>query len=391
MDFQFTPEQLAFREQVTQWIQENLPSGWEDRAGDLESPENIEIAREFRRKLAAKGWLALGWPEEYGGRGADVMTQVVFEEVSAYLGAPSLDSAIQALGPILMAHGTEEQKQRWLKGIAEGRWSWAQLYSEPGAGSDLASLQTRAVEEEGDFVINGSKNWSSAHAGADMAFLLARTNPDAPKHQGISLFIVDMSSLGVQVSKLPTMGEGGWGLVYFDNVRMPKANLVGERGQGWPIVAASLAYDRSSVQQAATVQRLLDRLVEMGREATGADGEPAASHPVMRHRLARSAIEIEVLRMLGYEIAWLQSQGQAPIKEVSIARVFGAEVLQRVVLAGMQMMGLYQNARIEDRWAPLRGQIAHQYWIAFSGGVAGGSSEVHRNIIATRGLGLPRG
>ncbi|MSQ40406.1 MAG: hypothetical protein EXR55_01835 [Dehalococcoidia bacterium] len=394
MDFQFTPEQAAFREEAARWIKENLPPGWEGQEGDPESPENIQVAREFRKRLAAKGWLALGWPKEYGGstgRNADPMAQVVFDEVCASLDAPVLDDSSQPLGETLITYGTEQQKSVWLKGIAEGRWLWAQLYSEPGAGSDLASLQTTAVEEGDEFVINGSKTWNSAYIGADMGFLLARTSTDTPRHRGISLLLVDLKSPGIQVSKLPLMGGGHRGLVYLDNVRVPKANLVGERDRGWSIALALLDRERSSVAQAARCQRLLERLIALGKEVPGPDGRPVASNPVMRHRLAQAATEVEILRVLGYQVTWMQGQGYIATNEASICKVLGAEVLQKVALIGMQMIGLYQNLDAKERWAPLRGQVASLYWSAFTESVSGGTSEINRNIIATRGLGLPRG
>ena len=390
MDFRFTPEQEAFREEIAPWVQENLPPGWHDVV-DFESPEGATLAREWRRRLAAKGWLTLAWPREYGGSGADIMTQVVFHETLASLGATVTDAGVVQVGPTLMAHGTEAQKEHWLKGIAEARWTWAQGYAEPGAGSDLASLQTCAVEEEDDFIINGSKLLSSAHAGADMMFLLARTNPDAPRHRGISLFLVALSTPGIQAAKAPMMGGGNRTLVLFDNVRVPRANLVGEKDQGWYVGATLLDFERSGIGSAADAQHTLDQLIQFGKEAIGPDGRPAISNPTLRHRFAQLAIEVNVARMLAYGVAWRQSQGPMPSKEASIARSFTAELHQRIALAGMQTMGLHKDVTVDSTSAPLRGRLANRYWRSFAGTVGGGSAEIQRTIIATRGLGLPRG
>lgn len=390
MDFRFSEEDEAFRQQVAKMVDTELPWDWHNRSVDPEEPEDLVLVEEFKKKLVDNGWLTMAWPEEYGGQSAPHIRQMVFNEEMAYRGVPAGDAGVRMVGPILMLYGTEEQKKYFLPRIAQADIVWAQGYSEPDSGSDLASLQMRAVEDGDDFVINGSKIWNGAHGGANWMFMLARTNPDAPKHRGISFLLTEMDVPGITVEKIPMMWEAYRSLVTFEDARVPKENLVGEQDRGWYVGAALLDFERSGVDRPARAKRVLEDLVEFCKENTR-NGKPLGQDPVIRQRLANMAVEIETCRLMCYQVAWMQSADLIPNKEASITKAFGSEMIQRLYNLGMQILGLYGQLEPGSKWAPLQGRIENAYLRAFGGTVAAGTSEIQRNVIATRGLGLPRG
>ncbi len=390
MDFRYSEEDQALRTEIGEFVEKELPWDWRNRAVDAEEPEDAVLVQEFRKKLAGNGWLTMAWPKEYGGEAATHVQQMVFNEEMAYRGVPATEMGIRMVGPVLMLYGTEEQKREFLPKIARAEISWAQGYSEPDAGSDLASLQTRAVEDGDDFVVNGSKIWNGAHAGADWMFMLARTDPDAPKHRGISFLLTDMNAEGITVEKIPMMWDAYRSLVTFDNLRIPKKNLVGELNRGWYVGAALLDFERSGVDRPARGKRILEDLVEFCKE-TRRNGHTIAEDPMIRLRLANMAVEIEACRMMCYNVAWMQSQDLIPNTEASVSKAFGSEMIQRLYQLGMQIMGLYGQLEPGSKWAPLQGRLENAYMRSGGGTVAAGTSEIQRSVIATRGLGLPRG
>ncbi len=390
MQFGFTPEEEAFRRELRAFLQQELPPDWQ---GESESEErDWEMTLQMRKKLAQRGWLTLAWPKEYGGMGASPTMQLIFSEEMAYHRTPGIDIfGVKMLAPTLLIHGSEEQKRRYLPPIARGDVQWCQGYSEPETGSDLASLQCRAVEDGDDFVISGTKTWTSNAHRADYIFVLARTDPDAPRHRGISFILADMNSPGVAVEPIMSMDNyPRFNMVTLDNVRVPKVNLVGEKNRGWYIAATLLDFERSGVEYSAEARRMLGELVAFARE-TNTDGRILAQDPLIRRRLAGVAIEAEASRMLAYRIAWMQGQGQVPNREASMNKVLGTELLQRVAATGMALLGLYGQLEPGSKYAPLRGRIERAFTHCVSLTLAAGTSEIQRNIIATRGLGLPRG
>ncbi|MCL6645524.1 MAG: acyl-CoA dehydrogenase [Dehalococcoidia bacterium] len=394
MDFRFTPEQEAFRAELRAFLREELPSDWgADNRNDREEADeaSAEVARRFTRKLVERGWLTMAWPVEYGGRGADAMQQLIYNEEMSYHRAPGAGSlGVQMVGPTLMLHGTEEQKRRFLPPIARNEETWCQGFSEPGAGSDLASLQTRAVADGDDFIVNGQKIWTSNAHRADWCILLARTDPDAPKHKGISYFLMDMKSPGITIRPLVNMlGAANFNELFLDNVRIPRRDLVGELNRGWYVATTTLDFERSGIHRIMFAYRLYEDLVRFAREATRG-GQPLIADPQARHRLAELKIEFEVGRLLAYRVAWLQSQGLVPNAEASISKLYGTELQQRFSHAAMSVLGLAGALSRGSKWAPLRGAIERYYLAAVSYTIAAGTSEVQRNIIAMRGLGLPR-
>ena len=391
MDFRFESVDEDFRSEIIDFVDKKLPWEWSQEDLDPEDEKDSVLVRQFKKQLGEKGWLTMAWPEEYGGQSASHMRQVVFNEEMAYRGIPAGDAGIRMVGPILMLYGTEEQKKEFLPKIAGAEINWSQGYSEPDSGSDLASLQTRAVEDGDDFVVTGSKIWNSAHADSDWMFMLARTDPDAPKHRGISFLLTELDGTeGVTVEKIPMMWDAYRGLVTFDNVRVPKKNLVGEQDRGWYVGAALLDFERSGVDRPARAKRVLEDLVEFCKE-NKKNGRLLADNPVIKNELSLLAVQIEAVRLMCYNVAWMQSQDMIPNKEASITKAYGTEMLNRLYGLGVKIMGPFGQLDPGSKWAPLSGRIENAYLRSFGGMVAAGTSEIQRNVIATRGLGLPRG
>jgi hypothetical protein len=394
MDFRFGPDEEAFREEIRAFVRAELPPGWGSAAyNDREDApgEFSAVSRAFQRKLSDRGWLTLAWPKEHGGLGAGPMRQLVYNEEMSALRAPGFAGiGVAMVGPTLMLHGTEEQRQRFLGPIAHGEMSWCQGFSEPGAGSDLASLQTRAMQDGDDFIINGQKIWTSNAHRADYCILLARTDPDAPKHRGISYFLMDMKSPGITILPLTNMlGSHAFNQMYMDNVRIPRANLVGEINRGWYVATTTLDFERSGIQRIVFAETLLDDLIAHARQHADGSARPI-DDPQVRHKLADLKIEFAVGRILSYRVAWMQGQGLVPNSEASIAKLYSTELQSRFAVAALAITG---TAGMLMRGSPhvlLDGRFSSYYLAAASYTIAAGTSEVQRNIIAQRGLGLPR-
>ncbi len=389
MEFRFSPEDETFREELADFIDRELPWDWRALDVDAEEPDHAPLIQQFRRKLAHRGWLTMAWPREYGGSAAPHLRQLVFNEETAYRRVPATGMGVNILAPVLMIHGTSEQKRFFLNKIAQADIDWAQGYSEADAGSDLASLQTTAVEDGDDFVVSGAKLWNGAHNGAGWMFMLVRTDPDAPKHRGISFLLAEMDSPGISVSTFPMMYDGSRSLVTFDDVRVPKHNLVGEKNQGWYVGAASLDFERSGVGVPARAKRFLEEMTARYR-ATGSPNSGPWDDTIIRHRIADMAVEIQACRLMCYNVAWKQSQGLVPNQEASVVKLLGTEMEQRLFLLGMRLLGLWGQIGSSESRAPLEGRIENGYRRSLYLTVYGGTSEIQRNIIATRGLGLPR-
>ena len=391
MEFKFTVEDDEFRSELRAFMKAELPDTWEG-AGRYPEEDDWDLNQVIRRKMAAKGWLTMHWPEEYGGQKASPVKSAIFNEEIAYMRAPGRDIfGVRMLGPTLMIHGTEEQKKTHLTPVARGEVQWCQGYSEPESGSDLASLSTRAVRDGDDLVINGAKVWTTLAHRADWIMLLTRTDPDAPKHRGISFVLVDMKTPGVSVRPIINMAGGHeFNQVTFDNVRVPRANVVGEEDRGWYVAVTLLDFERSGIDYSASARRILDDTREFATE-TKRNGQPVMEIPWVRNLMADRYIDCEVARLMAYNVAYMQSQDIIPTKEASMSKVFGSETVQRVTEASLEILGMYGTLSRGEKWAPLRGRVQEHWMNAFSGTIAAGTSEIQRNIIAGRGLGLPRG
>ncbi|KAA1277252.1 MAG: acyl-CoA dehydrogenase, partial [SAR202 cluster bacterium] len=380
-----------FRKELRAFMKAELPDSWEG-AGRYPEEDDWDLNIVIRKKMAEKGWLTMHWPEEYGGQAASPVKSAIYNEEIAYMRAPGRDIfGVRMLGPTLMIHGSEEQKKTHLPSVANGDIQWCQGYSEPESGSDLASLSTRAVRDGDEFVINGGKVWTTMAHRADWIMLLTRTDPDAPKHRGISFVLVDMKSPGVTVRPIINMAGGHeFNQVTFDDVRVPRANVVGDEDRGWYVAVTLLDFERSGIDYSAAARRMLDDVREFATE-TKRNGQPLIEIPWVRSLMADRYIDCEVARLMAYNVAYMQSQDLIPTKEASMSKVFGSETVQRVTEASLDILGQYGTLGREDKWAPLKGRVQEHWMNAFAGTIAAGTSEVQRNIIAGRGLGLPRG
>jgi alkylation response protein AidB-like acyl-CoA dehydrogenase len=387
MDFRFTEEEEAFRLEVREFLKKE----WTLGSVSIEDPEVFGEAQRFEKRMADRGWRTMHWPKEYGGQGASHMAQIILREEMSYVGARILDGqGVHMIGPCIMVHGTEEQKKRFLPPIAKCEVIWAQGFSEPNAGSDLAGLQLRAVKDGDDYILNGQKTWTSAGTVGDWVHVLARTDANAPKHRGISYFLVEMKSPGITIMPILNMaGMAGFTDTYFDNVRVPKDQMLGEENRGWYVAMTTLAFERSSISFAAESARTLEELIAWAKE-TKRNGTPLVADPLIRHKLAEMAIEIEVARLINYHVAWMQQRGLIPNYQASVAKTFGTELHQRLANTGMQLMGLYGALDEKSKWAQLKGKIEYLYLWTVGETIYAGSNEIQRSIIAQRGLGLPR-
>ena len=404
MDWADTPEQATFRQHVKDVIEAKLPGHYKDLlAQGLEDPQGWigdrnsdnealrDAAVEWGDAISAEGWFAPHWPKEYGGAGLSPMEQFIYNMEMAEAGAPSVGGGgVSLLGPTIIVHGTDEQKAKHLSGILSGEVVWAQGYSEPGAGSDLGSLQTRAALDGDEYVINGQKIWTSGAHHADSLFALVRTNPDAPKHRGISFMLIDdIHTPGLNIRPLINAAwKHGFNETFFEDVRVPAQNVLGEVDRGWYVGMTLLDYERSNISGAVALQRDIRRLID----AANSGQESARVTTAVRNFITDCYIECEVGFNFSFRIISMQAAGVLPNYEASTAKMFISEVNQRTQRAGTRLFGLYANIWDEnDPRAPARAQFTHRYVTTIPATIAGGSSEIQRNIIATRGLGLPRG
>jgi alkylation response protein AidB-like acyl-CoA dehydrogenase len=345
----------------------------------------------FNEKLAERGWIAPAWPKEYGGLGASIYEQMVFNEEFGYHGAPDTGTrgfGVGMIGPTLIIHGSEEQKKHYLPKITSGEHIWCQGYSEPGAGSDLASLQTRAVRDGDEFVINGQKIWTSGGHRANQMFTLVRTDPEAPKHRGISFLLIDdiKNTPGLTIRPLINMANRHhFNEVFFEDVRVPARNLIGEENRGWYVGMTLLDFERSGIGTTASQKHTLEKLTQ-----TLKDG-PAYVREKNRTKLADFVVSNNVGRYLGYRIGYIQAQGRVPNYEASVVKIYQSELGQRIYNFGVNMLGLAGQMVPEEPMAPLGGDLPESYIQAVPSSIYSGSNEIQRNIIATRGMGLPRG
>ncbi len=377
MRFRFEPADEAFRAEVRAFIDAELPK--------------MREGESFTKKLIQKGWLTMSWPKEYGGKEANHIRQLVYNEEMSYNRAPGTTMGIDRVGPTIILFGTEEQKAEFLPKIAADDITWCQGFSEPGSGSDLASLQTRAVQDGDSFVVNGSKIWTSNAQNADYMILLARTDPDAPKHRGISYFLLDMRTPGIQVRPLVQMtGLAGFNQVFFDNVRVPLANMIGEKNRGWYVSTATLDFERSGINRVIGGLKTFEEVVAYAKQAPSRDdtNKTLFDIPKIRHELADIGTGFAVGRLMCYRVAWMQSKGMIPNYEASMAKMFGTELQQRLARVAINAMGLAGGLRGPS--APLGGAVSQYYLSSVSLTIAAGTSEINRNIISQRGLGLPR-
>jgi alkylation response protein AidB-like acyl-CoA dehydrogenase len=397
MDFKFSAEDEAFRSEFRSWLSANLPKAGKAEDGmDFmreSSADDWKRRLEWHKKMHAGGWVGISWPKEYGGRGATLTQQIIYNEELSKVNSPALVNGlgIMLVGPTIIHWGTEEQKKRYVPKILSADELWCQGYSEPGAGSDLAGLQTRAVLDGDTFIINGQKVWTSLAHRSDWQVLLVRTDPSAPKHKGISYLLVDMHSPGITVRPLVQItGDAGFNEVFYDNVRVPKENLVGEINQGWQVSIATLMWERVSGGTRHPVERTINELIELAK-AIEFEGMPAYRHPYIRQKLSQFAIESRCLRLSRYRGLTAQLKGKVPGPESSFGKLFATELNLRVAMFADELLGPYGTLMKESIGAVEGGRWTMRTLAARGLTIAAGSSEIQHNIIGERVLKLPKG
>jgi alkylation response protein AidB-like acyl-CoA dehydrogenase len=395
------PEQAAFRSEVRAFIESELPERYRpDGEGPMAwsadrfsgDPERRQVSDRWVEALAERGWIAPAWPEQYGGAGLTSMEQFIFNHEMARASAPQVGGQeISQIGPAIILHGSEELKAEYLPKILSGKTNWCQGFSEPGSGSDLASLQSRAQRDGDEYVLNGQKIWTSNAHNAEHIAMLVRTDPDAPKHRGISLMLVDMESPGVTVRPLINMAwQHGFNETFFEDVRVPVGNRVGDENRGWYVSVTLMDFERSRIRQAVGAHRQLQGLLEYLGTDEGTARSRTAEHNPLRLELVDRAIEVEIAFNLAFRVVSMQAQGVVPNYEASMLQMSIFETNQRMAGTEAKLFGLHTNVW-EGEHALRDGATARGYVSAVAATIAGGTVEIQRNIIATRGLGLPRG
>ncbi|MFL2761470.1 MAG: acyl-CoA dehydrogenase family protein [Dehalococcoidia bacterium] len=393
MQLEFSSTQSKFRQEIRSFLKEVLGPEWSGILPDSYfTEENFPKVRFLTKKLAQKGWLTMSWPKQYGGLGMNHFDHLIFSEEMAYYRAPTRDMTIgtELVGPTLMVYGEESQKERFLPSIANGNSIFCQGFSEPGSGSDLASLKTSAVKDGDEYIINGSKIWTSGAHKSTHCYLMTRTNTDAPKHKGISIFIVDMKTAGISVKPIKNMfGVHYFNEIFFDGVRVPVQNMIGKENEGWYIAAKSLDFERSGASRFATNKRNLEDILFLAKN-TILNGISLSSEAKFRRRFSKLWTSNEAGKLLAHKVCWMQSKGLIPNREAAASKLIGSEIAQKISRFGVKSANLHGLLTPDDAWAPLNGRLAIDWMDTISFTIRSGTSEIQKNIIATRGLGLPR-
>ena len=390
MEFALTPEQEKFASDFDNYLRTHMtPELIADLEKDISYSES-PLCMEFIRQMGRDGWLGVGWPKEYGGQGRSPLEQHLFFEVAQYHGAPLPVLPLNTVGPAIMRYGSEEQKKEYLPRILRGELEISIGYTEPEAGTDLASLKATAVREGDEYVINGQKVFTSLGHVSDYIWVAARTDPNAPKkHHGISVFLIPTNTPGISFKPLYTMPGERNNYTFFDDVRVPKSCLIGEENQGWKYMTTQLDFERIMLSPSSPMRRNIEDTVRWAKE-TKVDGTRVIDRPWVKSKFAELTMQVEVLKILNLEVAWLITQGVVPYAEASMVKVFGSELYQKVNASLLEIMGQFGQLQTGSKWAPLRGRVekAFRSDVVFIFG--GGAIEVQRNIIAIAALGMPR-
>jgi alkylation response protein AidB-like acyl-CoA dehydrogenase len=411
MNWEDTPEEAAFREEVRAFVRDHFPSGYlpDTEAEQSLEPEDVwgynwqvdrrsadparrEGARQWAAALAERGWIAPHWPAEYGGAGLSAKEEFILQEEMMRARVPTVNGiGAFLLGPTLLEHGTDEQRAAHLPAIARGEAAWAQGFSEPGSGSDLASLRTRAVRDGDEYVVTGQKVWTSLGQYADWLFVLVRTDPEAdPQHRGITFLLVDATSPGVTIRPITDIrGAAPFCEIFFEDVRVPVANRVGEENRGWYVAMTALSFERAGIGATIKYEQALAELVGYLGSEEGRGFRRTDTDAALRQEIARRHTEIRVLYNLARYTVSKQAAGGVPGYEASVNQLFGAELHQRLARTGATAFGRYAQLWQRND-APMNAAFTHLSMDSVAATFLGGTSEIQRNVIATRGLKLPR-
>jgi 3-oxocholest-4-en-26-oyl-CoA dehydrogenase alpha subunit len=388
VDFAVTEEQQGLRAELRQYFADLLTPEkqqelWEDEMGG-------PVWKQTVKQIAADGWLGIGWPKEYGGQDRSPIEQLIFFDEAQRAEAPVPMLSINTVGPTIMRFGSDDLKQRFLPGILSGDLNFAVGYTEPGSGTDLASLKTRAVRDGDEYVVNGQKIFTSLAAAADYVWLAARTDPDAPKHKGISIFLMPTDTPGFSVQPLNIMGGADTTATFYDNVRIPAANLVGGENQGWSLITNQLNHERVAICNAGLIWRYLEEVGDWARATTLADGGRAIDQQWVQLGLARVRAAAEVLQLMNWKVAWGLTVGDLSPADASATKVFGTHKYIECLGILMEIVGPISYLRAGSPEALLRGRMERSYQGILVLTFGGGTNEIQRDIIAMLGLGMPR-
>jgi alkylation response protein AidB-like acyl-CoA dehydrogenase len=388
VDLTLSPSEEAFRDEVRSWLEANHP-------GEIPEDENeaFEFARRWQRKLHEAGWAGLSWPQEYGGRGATLIEQAIFFEEMVRAKAPRVANVLGLVmgGPVVITHGTDEQKKRFLEPILSAEEIWCQGFSEPEAGSDLASLKSRAVKRNGGWVVSGQKVWTTLAHEAKWCMLVARTDPDAPKHQGLTYFLMDMEQDGVEVKPLVQItGEAEFNEIFMDEAYIPDENVVGGVGNGWSVAITTLMNERAGLAFAAqaALELAMRRAIDLAG-STARNGGLASEDPVVRDRLAQLFIESEIFRVTNLRGLTKIMKNGVPGPEGSLGKWHWAEINQHLMELAMEIEGPYGQFADGSEYS-LGGDWQYQFLRTRANSIEGGTTDILKNIVAERVLGLPK-
>ena len=388
MHIAYTPEQEALRQELRAYYDELLTP--DVRRDLIEGHGTGETMRRVVRQMGSDGWLGIGWPEEYGGQGRSDIEQFIFFDESMRAGAPVPMLTINTVGPTIYRNGSDEQKAFFLPKILRGEIHFCIGYTEPGAGTDLASLTTRAERDGDDFVINGQKVFTSVASEADYVWLATRTDPDAPKHAGISMFIVDMKTPGVKAEPMNLLSDHDICTTYYDNVRVPATALVGGLNKGWKLITSQLNHERVTICSPGMLENAYDQVLAWTRETQLPDGRRVIDQEWVQVNLARVHAGLHFLKLINWKVAWAATQGQLDVADASSVKVFGTEFYLEAFRLLMEIVGERAYLRRGSRHDWLAGYVESLYRSLLILTFGGGTNEVQRELIGLFGLGLPR-
>jgi alkylation response protein AidB-like acyl-CoA dehydrogenase len=387
MDFGLSKEEIEIRAEVREFIEREATPALREESQELEHIYGGPEGRKFYKKFGAKGWITPSWPREYGGIGSSETITYIIRDELAYAGIPFQFAGAHFVGPSILRNGSEEQKKKYLLPLAQGEIEFALGYSEPSAGSDLMSLEIRAEDKGDHFLVNGQKTFNTHAHVADYHWLACRTNVDAPRHKGISILIVDLKTEGITIRPMITLAGSRTNEVYYNNVKVPKENLVGEINAGLKYIMVALDFER--MFPFGHYKRFFENLVQYAK-TTEVDGSPLSKDPIVRQKLAQLEIDVNVLELLYYQLAHILDSGKVPSYQASMEKIFFSEFAQRLSHVALEIMGPQGLVKMGDPRAPMNGMADYLYRWTIIENIYGGTSEIQRNIIAQRGLGLPR-
>jgi len=388
MEFALTLEQEKFRQDFRDYLKKNVTPEIQAEIDGGRS-ERGPVYKEFVRQMGRDGWLGIGWPKEYGGQGRTPMEQHIFYEICTYETISLPLMALNAVGPTVMRVGSEEMKKEILPPILRGELEVAIGYTEPEAGTDLASLKTQAVREGDDYIINGQKVFTSGAHLADYLWLATRTDPQAKKHHGITVFLLPIKTPGITIEPMYLLNGERNNSTFYDNVRIPSKYLVGEENKGWKYITGQLDFERIALVPSSAMQRDIDQTIEWAKENTR-NGVPVIELPWVRQSITELTMDVEVLRRLNFRVAWMLTAGIQPHGESSMVKAYGTVLMVKVSNVLAQVLGLGGQIQTGSKWAPLKGRIEKAYRSDIVDLFGGGALEIQKNIIAMTGLGMPR-